>query len=89
MAALESTKFISFTLPPLLFYNNKTLWPTKTSRSIHSLNTSGNQKIHRPTTTLSHSSCQAKADRNTAVRAKGTWKSYTPKWIILICQSRS
>ena len=73
MAALESTKFVSFTLPlsNLPFYNNNTLWPAKTSRSIRSLNTSGSQKIRRPATTFSRSSYQAKADRNTAARAEG------------------
>jgi hypothetical protein len=42
----------------------------KTSRLICLLNTSGSQKIHRPTTTFSWPRYRAKAYKNTIVRAK-------------------
>jgi hypothetical protein len=85
MAALESTQFDRFTFPPPSnppFYNSNTLWPSEPSRSIRSLNASGSQKIRRPAATSRSS--QIEADRNTAVRAEGTWKSYTESEIVLI-----
>jgi hypothetical protein len=55
--------------------NRNALWPDKTSRSIPSLNASGNQKIRTPAATSRSS--QIEADRNTAVSAEGKWKSHT------------
>jgi len=87
MAALESTQFVRFAFPPSnpLFCNRNTPWPSEPSRSIRSLNASGSQKIRRPAATSSRSRCQIEADRNTAARAEGTWKSYTESEIVLIC----
>jgi hypothetical protein len=78
MAALESTQFVQFAFPPSNppFYNRNTLWSSKPSRSNRSLDASGSQKIRRPAATSSRSS-QIEADRNTAARAEGTWKSHT------------
>jgi hypothetical protein len=75
MAALESTRFVRFALPPSnsLFRNRNTLWPAKPSRAIRSLTSS--QKARRPAATLSRSKCQVEAHRNTAARADGTWKA--------------
>ncbi|KAG9233179.1 hypothetical protein BJ875DRAFT_485394 [Amylocarpus encephaloides] len=71
MAALKSTKFVRFALPPSNppFCNSNTFWPTKTGGSIPSLTSS--QKARRPAATLSRSGCQAEAERNTAARAEG------------------
>lgn len=73
MAALESTQSVRFALPlsnpP--FCNSNTLRPVETSRSIHSLNTAGSQKIRGPAATLSRSRCQADAEGNPAARPEG------------------
>jgi hypothetical protein len=72
MAALESTRFVQFALPPSnpLFCNSNTLWPSKPGRSIRSVNASGSQKIHRPAATRSRGRYQIETDKNTAARAK-------------------
>jgi hypothetical protein len=71
MAALESTRFVPFALPPLnpSFCNNDTLWPAKTGRSIHSV--TGSQGVRSPTATFSSSGYQAEAGRNVAAKAEG------------------
>jgi hypothetical protein len=80
MAALESTRFVQFTLPPSNppFSNRNTLWPAnpaKTSRAIPSL--TGSQKARRPAATLQGAGCEAGAERNTTAGAEGAWKSPT------------
>jgi hypothetical protein len=79
IAALESTQFVPFALPPSNppFYNRNTPWPSKPSYAIRSLNASGSQKIRRPAATFPCVGYQIEVDRNTAVRVEGTWKSYT------------
>jgi hypothetical protein len=81
-----ATWLVRFALPSSNppFCNKNTLWPSEPSRSIRSLNASGSQKIRRPAAAFPRSRCQIEADRNTAARAEGTWKSYTESEIVLI-----
>jgi hypothetical protein len=85
MATLQSTQFVQFAFPlsnpP--FHNRNTLWSSEPSRSIPSLNASGNQRIHRPKAASSRSGYQIEAGRNTAARAEGTWTSYTESEFVL------
>jgi len=85
MAAFESTQFVQFAFPlsNQLLYSRNTLWSSKPSRLIPSLNASGSQRIHRPTATFSHSGYQIEAERNIAARAEGTWTSYTESEFVL------
>jgi len=71
MAALESTIFVPFALPPIIppFCNNDTFWPAKTSPSIYSV--TGSQGVRSPPATFSSSGYQAEVGRNTAPRAEG------------------
>ncbi|CZR65235.1 uncharacterized protein PAC_15135 [Phialocephala subalpina] len=71
MAALESTRFVRFALPPsnTPFCNPSTPWPAKTSRAIHSLTSS--QRARGPAAPLPRSGCQVEAGRNTAATAEG------------------
>jgi hypothetical protein len=85
MAALASTPCVqsAFPLSNQPFHNRNTLWSSKPSRLIPSLNASGSQRIHKPTATFPRSRYQIEAERNTAARAEGTWTSYTESEFVL------